>query len=116
MDINERIKLIIEGLETNNNAFAKVLNVNPVVTHNIISGRRTKPSYDVLEKILLTYDNISAEWLLRGVGKMFINRDPKQCIMAIEEDKNSTQIVEILRAQLDEVNNLNRELLALLKK
>lgn len=101
----------------NNNMFAKAINVNPVVTHNIISGRLTKPSYELLEKILLTFDNINADWLICGRGEMFVGqsaplRAPANTDKAAQAAAVTT--IEILREQLLEVNHVNRELLKLL--
>ncbi len=64
--INERIKLLIEALGLNKNSFSTKIGVDSTVIHNIVSGRLTKPSFDVLEKILLSNDNINLEWLILG--------------------------------------------------
>ena len=75
--INTRINLIIKKLELNNNSFATKLNISPTVIYNIVSARKSKPSFDVLEKILLSFDNINSDWLIRGKGEMFIKPDEK---------------------------------------
>lgn len=103
MTINERIMLIIKELELNNNSFAKKLNVSPTVTFNVVGGRYTKPSYELLEKIILTFDNISTEWLLRERGEMFIRNSTQNC--------DSSQTIELLKGQLKEVNEINKRLL-----
>lgn len=69
MTINNRIELIVNELNLNNNSFAVKLGVNPTITHNIIKGRNA-PSYDLLNKISLTFDNINADWLLTGKGNI----------------------------------------------
>lgn len=40
--------------------------------------RGTEPSAKVLTSILLTYEDISSEWLLRGKGKMLISDSLKE--------------------------------------
>lgn len=69
--INERIQQIIKHLELNNNSFSKQIEVNPTVIHNIIKGRNA-PSYDILNKISLSFDNIYPTWLLTGKGEMLV--------------------------------------------
>lgn len=48
------------------------IGVNSTVIHNIVKGRNA-PSYDVLQKILSSFDNISADWLITEKGEMINN-------------------------------------------
>lgn len=121
MTINERLSLLIKALGLNNNSFAKKLDVNPAVTFNIIEGRRTKPSYDLLEKIVFTFDNINLYWLLKGEGDMF-----RQNLMPLKPAANPEtapdapdrrdEFIELLKKQLEEANRMNQDLMQLLKK
>ncbi|MDW3192873.1 MAG: hypothetical protein R8G66_10930 [Cytophagales bacterium] len=70
MIINDRINQLIEVLDQNPNSFAELIGVRGAVVYNIIRGRRSKPSYDVLNKILLRFNEVNSEWLLRGEGKI----------------------------------------------
>ena len=72
MTINNRIELIINSLKLNNNSFSVRIGVNSTVIHNIVKGRNA-PSYDVLQKILSSFDNISADWLITEKGEMINN-------------------------------------------
>lgn len=119
MTINERISLLIKLLGLNNNSFAKALEVNPTVTFNVISGRSTKPSYDLLEKIVFTFDNISTEWLLKGKGEVFLSADKKNKLAAQNTDtkktvpsqnENTEEVTKILKSQLEEMTKMNRDL------
>lgn len=105
MSINERLKLIITTLGLNNNSLAKKIGVSPTVTHNVLSGRLTKPSYELLEKILFTFDNINSEWLLRERGEMFIGEDQKN---------SSRDHTDVLEEQLREMTQMNRELIQII--
>lgn len=138
MTINERIALIIREMGLNNNSFAKTLNVSPTVTFNIISGRNTKPSYELLEKIVFAFDNISAEWLLRENGPMFkkeksmenLSTQTLKCfstkeiinnkISTNEYDKllvnNYQQTINALQTQLETANRINEALLGIVAK
>jgi transcriptional regulator with XRE-family HTH domain len=69
--INQRIKFLIDELNLNSRAFSIKLGIDSTVMHNIISGRMSMPSYVVLEKILLTFDNIDAKWLITGKGNAY---------------------------------------------
>ena len=72
MTINYRIELIINSLKLNNNSFSMRIGVNSTVIHNIVKGRNA-PSFDVLQKILSSFDNINADWLITEKGEMINN-------------------------------------------
>jgi len=69
--VNQRIKFLINELNLNSRAFSVKLGIDPTVMHNIVSGRMNMPSYIVLEKILLTFDNINSRWLITGKGNTY---------------------------------------------
>ncbi|MEG1794745.1 MAG: hypothetical protein RSF94_02540 [Rikenellaceae bacterium] len=122
MTINERISLLIKLLGLNNNSFAKALGVNPTVTFNVISGRNTKPSYDLLEKIVFTYDNINTEWLLKEIGEVFTDTHKKFDLQEAKSSRNdikkaassknedTAEINFFLKSQLSEMTQMNRDL------
>jgi transcriptional regulator with XRE-family HTH domain len=85
MTINYRIELLINALELNNNSFSTRIGVNSTVIHNIVKGRNA-PSYDVLQKILSSFDNISADWLITEKGEMISNTK------RIDYSKSSTDL------------------------
>lgn len=73
-EINDRILYIIENkANKNKKQFAEMINVAPQVIQNIVSGRRNKPSFDILNAIISTFDDINSEWLITGNGEMFKN-------------------------------------------
>jgi plasmid maintenance system antidote protein VapI len=50
--------------------FADLLGVQRSGVSHILAGRN-KPSCDFIEKMLLSFPNLSAEWLLRGKGDIY---------------------------------------------
>ncbi|HLS12186.1 MAG TPA: XRE family transcriptional regulator [Flavobacteriaceae bacterium] len=70
-DINERVLQLIEYKSGNNQKkFAESIGFAPQVISNIVSGRKSKPSYDVLNAIITSFVDINSEWLLTGEGSM----------------------------------------------
>lgn len=69
--INDRLNRLITVMEMNPTSFSDSVGVNVTVIFNIIKGRRSKPSYDLILKILRTYDKLNAEWLIKGEGTMW---------------------------------------------
>lgn len=52
---------------------------------------------DKLEKILNTYHDLSAEWLLRGTGEMLVadNANTEQVFRSLNMPPNSDKIIEV---------------------
>ncbi len=69
--INDRINRLITVMEMNPTSFAESVGVNVTVIFNIIKGRRSKPSYELILKILKTYNKLNSEWLIKGLGAMW---------------------------------------------
>jgi len=69
--INDRIYHLINVLNMNPTSFLDSLNVSVTVIFNIIKGRRSKPSFELIFNILSTYDKLNSEWLIKGEGSMW---------------------------------------------
>jgi len=67
--MNERIRKILEEKNLNASRFADEIGVQRSSISHIISGRN-KPSLDFIQKVLLRYPDLSAEWLVSGKGQM----------------------------------------------
>ncbi len=78
--MKERIKKIIEYENISNNKFADITGIQRSGLSHLINGRN-KPSLDVIQKILETFDYINTDWLLFGKGSM------------IKEEKKERQAV-----------------------
>lgn len=86
MTINDRYKLLISKLYDNNKAaFARRINVNPTVIENIVGKRGGSPSYKVIESTCANA-NISADWLITGVGEMLTQEVMKTFTEKSDED------------------------------
>ena len=77
MSINERFGLIIKTLfNGNQKAFSDTVGVAPTVVQNVVGSRKGKPSFDVIQKILIAIANLNADWLITGRGKMLLSDKP----------------------------------------
>lgn len=87
--INERIQYIINKLYSGNvSEFERASEIKPYTVKNIIGGRQTKPSFDILESIVRNNVQISARWLLLGKGEMERQLLPGETLM-LDEDESS---------------------------
>ena len=100
----ERLRNLIEELNMNKNSFSVKLGVSPTIIHNIIDGRGSKPSYEVLHKIVTTFKNVNAYWLLMGEGDMLIQSNEKEKLVLSKSElelKNEKIVLyeELLKAK-----------------
>lgn len=98
----ERVKLICESKSKSIREFSAMINVNYNTLNQQIKGERSV-SLDVLQAILNSFEDISAEWLLRGKGEMYLQTEDSK-------EENSADEVEILK---DEILRLQGEVRAL---
>lgn len=110
--INERILSLIELKNLNKSSFCSKVEIKPQTLHNIISGRKTKPSFDVLKKILEHFSDVNAEWLIKGKGEPFFNITNKNMhLVCLECNYREYKIIEMER----EVYKLERQIQELTK-
>ena len=111
MTINERIALIISTLKMNPNSFSNAIGVNSTIVHNIIKGRNA-PSFEILHKIALSFDDINMNWLIlekgdmldeNGMFKHHITADP------VHKDRSKSVICEKCQMKDELISSLKRE-------
>ena len=65
MLIQDRILLILKANNLSASAFASKIGINRSNLSHVLSGRN-KPSLDFLTKIITSYPNVNASWLITG--------------------------------------------------
>ena len=73
--LRDRINEVRDHYRLSNRGFAEAIGAKPAATNNYLNGTK-EPSLEFVDKILSTYVDVSAEWLLRGVGSMFKEDKP----------------------------------------
>lgn len=133
MSITERLQYIIDELfDGNKAAFARVIGIAPTSISNYLGKERaSKPSSDILEKIVNTVEKVNAHWLLTGKGDAFISdtqystkdksKDEEcctseyiKCIHNLSEASKKNAEANILNAEANNRNSQNLEKLILL--
>lgn len=109
INISDRIQYIINTQHNGTRArFAKSIGFSAQVIANIVSGRKTKPSFDVLNAILSTNDDINTYWLLTGKGEILKSTS--------SSTKNTVDYKEKCIELLEENRKLSADNIALQKK
>jgi hypothetical protein len=76
-NVHDRIIQMVDHFGKGNKAaFGRVANIQSGVLAGIIGGRKNKPSFEVLQKILTGYPTVNPTWLLFGRGEMLVEQKP----------------------------------------
>ena len=104
--MQERFKQLLEEKNLTATRFAAMIKVNASAMSHILNGR-SKPGFDVLDKIAQAFPDVNLNWLISGKGSQYINRistPAKEVANIIEEEENrfpieekNTKAEEILR-------------------
>lgn len=108
--LRDRINEVRDHYRLSNRGFAEAVGAKPAATNNYLNGTK-EPSLEFVDRILSTYVDVSAEWLLRGVGSMFKEDKPTDEAMLKELAEMKVKllvqegITKELRDMLLEKNN-----------
>lgn len=86
MDLHERFAAFLADKGLSVNQLSKELNYERPEKLYSILRQRNKPSYETLLDLLTRYPELSAEWLMRGVGSMYGTEQPTGLV--VEATKN----------------------------
>lgn len=95
----ERVKQLIDCKSKSVREFSSMINVKQVTLNQQITGSRSL-SLDVVTAILNSFEDVSAEWLMRGKGEMFL----------LDEIENSTSSDNISG---DDIQRLRERIISL---
>ena len=111
MNITERLQYIVDQLFGGNKAaFARAIDIAPTSISNYLGKERaSKPSSDILEKIVNSVERVNAYWLLTGKGEAF-GTNTKYSTIENNSIKceNGSSYIECIR-NLSEANKKNAE-------
>lgn len=73
MEVKDRIRMVIDSQKLTAGAFADRIGVQRSNVSHVLSGRN-KPSFEFIEKVLISFPKVQAHWLL--TGKHYVSQDP----------------------------------------
>lgn len=119
--IYQRIMLILDNKQVSVNALSKLAEMSQTTLNTQLKGERAL-SANVVAKVLSVFPDVSAEWLMRGVGTMYSNQDADDysCMVAdishCEKSKieDSRQDDSVWKAKYEELEKRYDQLLSIL--
>ena len=115
MEIIQRIKFLIKEKNCSVNSFAREIGISQRTLNNyVLLGRL--PSYEAIHAILNKFTDVSAEWLMRGEGSMYI-ADGLPSFRGDETESEENLHAELARCrgELEDSQNENLKLLGQLE-
>jgi transcriptional regulator with XRE-family HTH domain len=92
MEIKDRLRMIMDSHKLNAGSFADRIGVQRSNVSHVLSGRN-KPSFDFVEKLLIAFPRVSAEWLFTGKqSKKEVDEMPDAGSGIIDSKKSSATI------------------------
>lgn len=70
MTVNDRFEILMKRMGLNAHSMAAELGFAGPVIYNIIGGRKSKPSYDLLNSIKMRFPDVNLNWLVSNEGEM----------------------------------------------
>lgn len=114
--VAQRIKSVLEFNQISIAAFSKMIGMQQVTCNRQIRGDQAV-SLGLIEGFLKEFDEISAEWLLRGKGNQ-INEKPSLSVAEqtpeYREDKNDLLNDSIWKAKYEELEKRYDQILSIL--
>ena len=97
----ERLKLFISESGLTPRAFAIKIDFNYSTLNNYLTGRRATIDLDLIDKTVSSFENLSAEWLLRGKGEMLLASEQPS-----DAEDRMNKLIDTITFQQDTIKNL----------
>lgn len=97
--IYQRITLILEDKQLSVNALSKLVEMSQTTLNTQLKGERAL-SANVVAKVLSVFPDVSAEWVMRGVGTMYHKEgDGEEVSYMVAEEPKHDVIHEVIPEQ-----------------
>lgn len=96
--IYQRITLILEDKQLSVNALSKLVEMSQTTLNTQLKGERAL-SANVVAKVLSVFPDVSAEWVMRGVGTMYSKQDADDSSYMVAEEPKHDIIHEVIPEQ-----------------
>lgn len=105
VSVKERIREILIQKESNPTKLSKAFSVNQKTLNNQINAD-VQISLSTILLILEAFEDVSAEWLLRGKGAMLLSSD--RGLQPQQSENENNYLIDELKAELNQLKGENR--------
>ena len=90
MNEQQRLMALMRAEGLNAKSFAEQVGISAATMSNILNGRN-KPSLEVMQKVLNRFRTLSPQWLILGVGSMYLEKSNSQCDILQQDSTQEDQ-------------------------
>lgn len=105
MDVIERIQQIISSESLTVSSFSRKIGVGDQTIRGIVVQRRNKPGFEVIAKIIQTFNWLNPEWLITGNGEMV----KTEIVNKGESNSQMSELIKYLREKDEKIERLIEE-------
>ena len=92
MNERDRILQVMQSEGMNAKQFCQEVGISQGTLSNILGGRN-KPSLDVLQAVLRRFRGINCDWMIMGVGSMYLSGSREHAQPTLFEDEQEALVV-----------------------
>lgn len=105
MNERDRILQVMQSEGMNAKQFCQEVGISPGTLSNITGGRN-KPSLEVMQAVLRRFRAVSCDWLIMGVGTMYINGAREEGVLSLFD--NEVAIAEETNQKVAQTKDLRQ--------
>ena len=91
--MKDQIQEILKRENLSSSQFADKIGVQRSSVSHVISGRN-KPGFEFIKKVIETFPDINADWLIAGKGEMYSQIRPSKTLFVQDDDTVEQNISE----------------------
>ena len=88
--MKDRIRQIMESQHMTQQVFADYIGLAPATLSSIFNGR-TRPTLNVVEALKRKIPNINFDWLMLGVGPMYIDKSNDEAVQELPDENQESR-------------------------
>lgn len=111
--VYQRLMYILENKQLSVNALSKIIGMSQTTLNTQLKGERTLAA-SVVEKFLLSFPDVSAEWVMRGTGNMYLDESKKKVVEVAPVQSQPIKEDSLWQAKYEELEKRYDQLLGIL--
>ena len=101
MNERDRVLQVMQSEGMNAKQFCQEVGISQGTLSNIMGGRN-KPSLDVMQAILRRFRAVSCDWLIMGVGSMYVSGAREEGVLPLFDNDKQEDTASVVNEVIEE--------------
>ena len=101
MNERDRVLQVMQSEGMNAKQFCQEVGISQGTLSNIMGGRN-KPSLDVMQAILRRFRAVSCDWLIMGVGSMYVSGAREEGVLPLFDNDKQEETASVANETVEE--------------